>query len=179
MSATVQQPAPSPEIVSLDTTVVTSWKAPIAFAIFTLLALALAVFAPQDGDTTFRLSTQSDLIQLSEITVPTPFLGKGLIWISSGYSPVQPIYAVRPGAKGDISLKDSQTRNDAIAWSKTRGGPYMPTPIVYGDYLYTCANSGLVTCYEAQTGKQLYAERLGRMFRNRGSETVARLPARN
>ena len=68
---TVQQPAPASEIVVLPTTVVTSWKAPIAFAIFTLLALALAVFAPRDGDTTFRLSTQSDVIQLPEITVPT------------------------------------------------------------------------------------------------------------
>lgn len=71
MSTTVQQPAPSSEVVILDTTVVTSWKAPIAFAIFTLAALALAVFAPRDGDTTFRLSTPTDLIQLPEITVPS------------------------------------------------------------------------------------------------------------
>jgi len=68
---TAVQPAPAPQVEALDTTVVTSWKAPIAFGIFTILALALAVFAPQDGDTTFRLSTQSDVIQLPEITVPT------------------------------------------------------------------------------------------------------------
>jgi outer membrane protein assembly factor BamB len=37
----------------------------------------------------------------------------------------------------------------------------MPTPIVYGDYLYTCGNSGLLTCYETATGKQVYSERLG------------------
>jgi hypothetical protein len=36
----------------------------------------------------------------------------------------------------------------------------MPTPIVYGDYLYTCANDGSLTCYEAKTGKQMYKERL-------------------
>ncbi len=68
---TAVQPAPAPQVQALDTTVVTSWKAPIAFGIFTILALALAVFAPQDGNTTFRLSTQSDVIQLPEITVPT------------------------------------------------------------------------------------------------------------
>jgi outer membrane protein assembly factor BamB len=112
-------------------------------------------YDPKTGAELWRLGKHA------EITVPTPFLGKGLIWIASGYSPVQPIYAVRPGAKGDISLKENQTTNDAIAWSKTRGGPYMPTPIVYGDYLYTCANSGLLTCYAATTGKQFYAERLG------------------
>jgi Ankyrin repeats (3 copies)/PQQ-like domain/Domain of unknown function (DUF3471) len=112
----------------------------------------------------YDAKTGSELWRLgknSEITVPTPFLGKGFIWITSGYSPVQPIYAVKPGAMGDISLKDKETKNDGIAWSKLKGGPYMPTPIVYGDYLYTCANSGLLTCYEAATGKQVYSERLG------------------
>jgi outer membrane protein assembly factor BamB len=37
----------------------------------------------------------------------------------------------------------------------------MPTPIVNGDHLYTCSNDGVVTCYEARTGKRLYWERLG------------------
>jgi general nucleoside transport system permease protein len=71
VSATVQQTAPAPAAEPLATTVVTSWKAPIAFAVFTLAALALAVFAPREGDTTFRLSTQADTIQLPEITVPS------------------------------------------------------------------------------------------------------------
>ena len=68
MSATVQTPAP--QVQALDTTVVTSWKGPIAFAIFTVIALALAVLAPRDGETTFRLSTPTDVIQLPEISVP-------------------------------------------------------------------------------------------------------------
>jgi hypothetical protein len=101
------------------------------------------------------------LARHSEITVPTPFLAEGLIWIASGYRPVQPIYALRPGAQGDITLEEGKTSNDAIAWSVNKGGTYMPTPIVYGPHLYTCANNGLLTCYEAKTGKQLYRERLG------------------
>ena len=101
------------------------------------------------------------LARHSEITVPTPIFGAGLIFITSGYRPVQPIYAVRPGATGDISLKDGTTANDAVAWSTSKGGPYMPTPIVYREYLYTCANAGIVTCFEAKTGKQVYKERLG------------------
>jgi outer membrane protein assembly factor BamB len=112
-------------------------------------------YDPDTGKELWRLARNS------EITVPTPFLAKGLIFVTSGYRPVQPIYAVRPGANGDVSLKDKETANASVAWSKTRGGPYLPTPIVYGDYLYCCANSGLVTCYEAATGKQLYSERLG------------------
>ncbi len=65
-------PAPAaPQSTTLDTTVVTSWKAPIAFGIFTLLLLAVAVFAPRSGGTTtYRLSTSNDLIQLPELVVP-------------------------------------------------------------------------------------------------------------
>jgi outer membrane protein assembly factor BamB len=36
----------------------------------------------------------------------------------------------------------------------------MPTPIVYADCLYTCNNNGLVTCYDAKTGKKHYQQRL-------------------
>ena len=70
MSQTLQQPAPADQPVVLATTVITSWKAPIAFGIFTLIFLALAVFAPRPGETTFRLSVPSDVIQLPELTVP-------------------------------------------------------------------------------------------------------------
>jgi len=97
----------------------------------------------------------------SEVTVPTPFYAKGLIFVVDGYRPVQPIYAIKPGAIGDISLKDKETANEFIAWSKTSGAPYMPTPIVYGDQLYCCGNGGVLTCYEVATGKKLYTERLG------------------
>jgi outer membrane protein assembly factor BamB/ankyrin repeat protein len=97
----------------------------------------------------------------SEITTPTPFVAHDLIFVTSGYRPIQPIYAIRTGASGDISLKENEESNAHIAWSKKRGGPYMPTPIVYGDYLYTCANNGTLTCYNAKTGEQIYRERLG------------------
>jgi outer membrane protein assembly factor BamB len=97
----------------------------------------------------------------SEITVPTPFVAQDLIYVTSGYSPIQPIYAIKVGATGDISLKKDQESNDSVAWSKQRGGPYLPTPIVYGAYLYTCANNGVVTVYNALTGEKIYQQRLG------------------
>jgi outer membrane protein assembly factor BamB len=112
-------------------------------------------YDPLTGKELWRLAKNA------EITVPTPVAGRGLIFVTSGYRPIQPIYAVRPGASGDISLKAGKDSSDFVAWSKNKGGPYMPTPIVYGDYLYTCSNNGLVACYEATTGKRLYQERLG------------------
>ena len=108
--------------------------------------------------------TGKELWQLagnSEIAVPTPIIAHDMIYVTSGYRPIQPIYAIRLDAVGDISLQDTATANAHIAWSKKRGGPYMPTPVVYEDHLYVCANNGTVTCYNAKTGAQIYRERLG------------------
>lgn len=112
-------------------------------------------YDPESGKELWRLSGNS------EITVPTPIYADGLIYVTSGYTPIQPIYAIRTGANGNITLKENEEANQFIAWSKKRGGPYMPTPIVYGDYLYTCANNGVLTCYNAKTGERIYQQRLG------------------
>jgi outer membrane protein assembly factor BamB len=96
----------------------------------------------------------------SEITTPTPIVAHDLIYVTSGYAPLQPIYAIRPGGTGDLSLRDEKESSDFIAWSKKRGGPYMPTPLVYGDYLYICSNQGIVTAYQARTGERVYQQRI-------------------
>ena len=116
---------------------------------------AIRGYDPLTGKELWRLGP------MSEITTPTPFVAQDLIFVTSGYPPVQPIYAIRPGANGDISLKDGKDSNEFIAWSKQRGGPYMPTPIVYGELLYTCSNQGVLTAYNAKTGERVYQERLG------------------
>jgi outer membrane protein assembly factor BamB len=116
---------------------------------------AIRGYDPATGKELWRLGP------MSEITTPTPIVAHDLIFVTSGYAPIQPIYAIRPGANGDISLKDGKETNDFIAWSKQRGGPYMPTPIVYGDLLYTCSNQGVLTAYNATTGERVYQERLG------------------
>lgn len=111
-------------------------------------------YDPDNGKERWRLGKNA------EIAVPTPIFGQGLIFVTSGYRPIQPIYAVIPGARGDISPKAEKESGPGLAWSKKKGGPYLPTPLVYGDYLYACGNSGIVSCYEAKTGKEIYKERL-------------------
>jgi outer membrane protein assembly factor BamB len=101
------------------------------------------------------------LVGNPEVTATTPIAGHDLIFICNSYRPNQPIYAIRAGASGDISLKDGATTNEHVAWSMQRGGTYMPTPIIYGDYLYTCANHGVMTCYNAKTGERVYQQRIG------------------
>jgi outer membrane protein assembly factor BamB len=112
-------------------------------------------YDPLTGKELWRLAGSS------EIVAPTPIAAHGLAFVAAGYPPRQPIYAIRLGqASGDVSLAEGKEANEAIAWSKQRGGPYMPTPIVYGDHLYTCANNGILTVYDARTGTQLYRDRI-------------------
>jgi outer membrane protein assembly factor BamB len=115
-------------------------------------------YDPLTGKELWRLGPNS------EITVPTPIAAQGLIFIASGYHPIQPIHAVHPGASGDISPKADGSMSPYVEWSKNRGGPYQPTPIAYGAYLYACANSGMLSCFEARTGKMIYKNRLSGNF---------------
>lgn len=96
----------------------------------------------------------------SEVTVGTPVIGHGLAFVTGGYPPVRPIYAVRPGGRGDLTLGESRESSEFVTWSKGRGGTYMPTPLVYGNHLYTLANNGIFTCYDARSGEQVYRERI-------------------
>lgn len=95
---------------------------------------------------------------MSSITIPTPFAKLGLLFLASGYvgDQTRPVYAVRPGAAGDISLKPGETSNASIAWYLPQGGPYNPSPLVYGDYYYTLLDRGFLTCHDARTGKEIY-----------------------
>jgi outer membrane protein assembly factor BamB len=115
---------------------------------------AIRGYDPQTGKELWRLTPNS------EITTPTPIFAHDLIYVTSGYRPLQPIYAIRPGASGDITLKEGKESSEFIAWSKQRGGPYMPTPIIYGDLLYTLSNQGVVTAYNATSGERVYQQRI-------------------
>jgi outer membrane protein assembly factor BamB len=45
-----------------------------------------------------------------------------------------------------------------VAWYLPKGGPYNPSPIVYGDYYYTLYDRGFLTCHDARTGKEVYGK---------------------
>jgi len=98
---------------------------------------------------------------MSAITIPTPFTEHGLLYVASGYvlDRRKPLFAIRPGAAGDISLEEDQTHNEHIAWCHKKAGPYNPSPIVYGDYLYVLYDMGLFACYDAVTGEEVYGKR--------------------
>ena len=97
----------------------------------------------------------------SEITIGTPVVGNGLVFVTGGYPPVRPIYAIRPGAEGDISLPKGQESSQAIAWSNMNEGTYIPTPLVYGGYLFTLNINGVMTAYNPESGQRAFRGRVG------------------
>lgn len=96
----------------------------------------------------------------SEVVVATPVIGDGLAFVTAGYPPVRPVFAVRPGQRGDLSLPKGERSSKAVAWSHARGGTYIPSPILYRGILYTCNNNGILTAYRAETGEQLSMSRV-------------------
>jgi outer membrane protein assembly factor BamB len=96
----------------------------------------------------------------SKITAPTPIFAEGLHIIASGRAPERPVFAVRPGARGDLTLAKDATENAHVAWSKTGRGSYMPTPLAYRGIVYMLGNNGVLDAYEPKTGKEIYRQRL-------------------
>ncbi|HEX3248901.1 MAG TPA: PQQ-binding-like beta-propeller repeat protein [Pyrinomonadaceae bacterium] len=90
--------------------------------------------------------------------VPTPFAYDGLLYINGGRG--RPLFAIRPGATGDISLKEGQTANEYVVWSQPRGGTYLPSSVAYQGFVYTLTETGILNRYDAKTGKQTYKTRI-------------------
>jgi len=95
---------------------------------------------------------------MSSLHIPTPFARNGLLYINSGFRADQfrPVYAIRVGATGDISLKQGETSNQYIVWFYPTLGSYNPSSLVYGDYYYTLYDTSFLTCNDAKTGKEIY-----------------------
>jgi outer membrane protein assembly factor BamB len=99
-----------------------------------------------------------ELSGMSQLTIPSPFAKEGLLYVSSGYpgGALRPVYAIRPGAAGDISLKPEETSNQYIAWFQPLLGTYNTSALVYQGYYYTLFDRGFLLCHDAKTGKQIY-----------------------
>lgn len=95
----------------------------------------------------------------SMITAPTPIFTDQLIIVASGRAPERPIFAIRPGAQGDITPATPGAAT-SLAWYKTARGSYMPTPLIYDGRLYVLSNQGLLDAYNVTTGADVYRQRL-------------------
>lgn len=97
---------------------------------------------------------------MSNLVIPSPYAAHGMLYITSGYvgDAHRPVYAIKPGASGDISLGENETSNEFIKWYLPKAGPYNPSTIVHGDYYYTLFDRGFMTCHDARTGEEVYGK---------------------
>jgi outer membrane protein assembly factor BamB len=109
-------------------------------------------YDPRDGKELWRFKDEA------EVKTPTPFAANGLIVLSGGYRG-RPIFALKPGGQGDISVPENAATGPFLAWRTEPGGPYTTTPLAYSGLLYTVRDEGIATAYELTTGKRVYQER--------------------
>jgi outer membrane protein assembly factor BamB len=79
--------------------------------------------------------------------IPSPVANKEMVFISAGF-PAKVAMAITLGGTGDLA--------DAVAWKYAKGTAYVPSPILYGDYLYLTTDRGILTCLDARTGEVKY-----------------------
>ena len=139
-----------------------SWSTPLLYEgptrteLITIAPLFARGYDPETGTELWRLGNHG--------TYPsaTPIAGLGLIFLGgAGAFVTGPLYALRPGATGDITLKGGEVSNEWVVWSKNRGASALGTPILYGDLLYVMPGYGsILTAYKAETGERVYRARM-------------------
>ena len=111
-------------------------------------------YDPETGRELWRLGRSSN------ITAPTPVFDQDLIVVMSGRRPNAPIFVLKAGARGDITLAEGATSGGPVVWTRENAGSYMPTPVVHDGRVYVLKNQGILTCWDLETGAQLYEQRL-------------------
>lgn len=106
-------------------------------------------YDPDDGRLLWQVTGMTGWV------TPSPVFGHGLIFATSGKD--GPTLAVRPGGRGDVT-------DTHVVWRHHRGAPYVCSPLLAGDDLYVHNEQGILTCYDARTGKQHYRQRLDGKF---------------
>ncbi len=95
---------------------------------------------------------------MSAAPIPMPFAYDGLLYIDGGRGAA--LVAIRPGAVGDISLGKEQTSNEFVVWSQARVGTYLPSPVAYEGGVYALTETGILSRFDAKTGKLTYKTRI-------------------
>ena len=90
--------------------------------------------------------------------VASPIFGSKNLFVSSGYPPARPIYAVKPGIRGDHTIESDEDARP-LAWYRTRGGAYMPTPLLYRGLLYLVHHNARIVAHDARSGDRVYQAR--------------------
>jgi outer membrane protein assembly factor BamB len=105
-----------------------------------------ASYDPTTGEELWRLSFDGFSV------VPRPVYGNGLVYLTTGfYNPI--LLAIRPDGSGDVSLTH-------VVWQVNRGVPLTSSPLLDGERLYMVSDSGIASCFDASSGRELWRMRM-------------------
>jgi outer membrane protein assembly factor BamB len=109
-----------------------------------------------DGNELWRLRGMTQ-------ATPSPVAANGLLYVGSGSQGEanRPVFAVRPGARGDITPAEDATDSEFVAWFQPRLSGYTPSPLVYRDRVYAVNDNGILQVVDARTGREVFKARLG------------------
>jgi outer membrane protein assembly factor BamB len=127
------------------------WKNPQRTEVVTV-GPGVAVSYDLEGKELWRLSG------MAATPVPSPFAYEGLLYVNGGRG--KALVAIKPGASGDITPGEDGKLDEFIAWSQARGGTYLPTEVAYEGALYVLSEIGILSRFEAKTGKLTYRSRI-------------------
>jgi outer membrane protein assembly factor BamB len=127
------------------------WRNEVRTEIVTM-SPGVAISYDLDGKELWRLTG------VSVAPAASSFAYDGLLYLDGGKT--KPMFAIRPGATGDISLAENEETNDFVVWSRARAGTYIPTPVAYQGGLYVVNDNGIISRYDVKTGKQTFKERI-------------------
>ncbi len=138
------------------------WSTPFVWAHASRTELVVigrghAVSYGLDGKELWRLGG------LTGQSTPSPVAAGGLLYLGTGSQGEtnRPMFAVRPGARGDISLAKGEEQNGFVAWMHPRASAYTSSPLVYRGRMYVVNDNGILTVFDAATGKEIYKARAG------------------
>lgn len=112
----------------------------------------VAVSYDRAGKEIWRLSG------MSEIPIPSPFAYEGMLYVNGGRG--KALFAIRPGATGDLTPGEGGKQSEFVAWSQPRGGTYLPTEVAYEGALYALSEIGILSRFDAKTGRLSYRSRI-------------------
>lgn len=127
------------------------WRHPLRTEVVTV-GPGIAVSYDLEGKELWRIGG------MAATPIPAPFATNGLLYLNGGRG--APLYAIRPGASGDITPREDGKLGEFIAWSHARGGTYLPTEVVYQDGVYSLSETGILSRLDARTGTLTYRSRI-------------------
>ena len=128
-------------------------------------ASSIRGYDPKTGEQLWSLGPNSELV------IARPVVSDGIAYVSAGYPPVKPVYAIRAGLRGDLEVKPGE-EHGALLWSHRIGGAYMPSPLLYRGLYYVVHHNGRIVAYDATTGDAYYKKRFSKSGTFTGSPVV-------